>query len=142
MLAKHVYPMDPTELFRQLSFHDSVIEDFFLDQSAGLLRLTVEFGNYNQVTYDKAKDPEVIPGKLEFDGVSNFQQEPENALTLWSKHADGEILSAETELMNRDQPIVKLVCVITDYKTRNRETCVFKFESTGVTWRPDSTIAT
>jgi hypothetical protein len=131
--------MNATELFHQISFHDSLVTGLVLDRDTGTLRLKIELGNYNQRTYDPARDPETIPGELVFIDVNNFEHEPDSSATISGDQVDGEIINVEAIPIENGLSDVKLVVVVTDYRSQANETHVFRFKTNGATWHPDST---
>ena len=128
--------MNATELFHQLSLHDSLITGLTRDSEAGVLRLKIELGNYNQKTYDAAKDPETIPGELLFVGVSDYEHEPKNGLKI-SEDQDGQIINVEATPSGDGLSDIKIVVVVSDYRADVEETQVFRFRTKDVTWYPD-----
>ena len=128
--------MNATELFHQLSLHDSLITGLTRDSEAGVLRLKIELGNYNQRTYDAAKDPETIPGELLFVGVSDYEHEPKNGLKI-SEDQDGQIINVEATPSGDGLSDIKIVVVVSDYRADVEETQIFRFRTKDVTWCPD-----
>lgn len=129
--------MNATQLFHQISLHDSLITGFTRDPEAGVLRLKIELGNYNQRTYDAAKDPETIPGELLFVGVSDYTHEPKNGLAI-TDDQDGQIINLEATPAGDGLSDIKIVVVVSDYRADVEETQVFKFRAKDVAWHPDS----
>ena len=129
--------MNATELFNQLSFHDSIITKLALDRDIGVLRLDVELGNYNQLAYDPAKDPEVVPGELSFFGVSDDEHRLEGGLKILGDQVDGEIINVEVKPAIDGSSSVKLVVLVTDYISDKEETHVIKFRANEAMWKPN-----
>lgn len=131
--------MSAADLLGAISFHDSVVNRITFHPESHELRLVIELGNYNQSTYDVARDPETVPGDLVFRGISELAVEPERALAPWSLDMDGEIITLDTERHVDGNFHVKLVVVLTDYRSRINETFLIRFKAADATWQPGST---
>ncbi|GGG15230.1 hypothetical protein GCM10010912_69560 [Paenibacillus albidus] len=112
--------MKPTELFNQINFHDSIVNEIFFGRNELILKL--EFCNWKQSGYSEV-EPELLEGILTFINVQEHMTRPPVFLL-----ENNEILEANAILYNEMLEQIKIVI------TGEDDVIVINLKAQEVTW--------
>jgi len=131
--------MKPSQIKQSLALHDSGVQSISYAAGEGIVRVRVDLCNYAQPGYREG-EPELVPGTLEFTGVSRVEAKPELASFAWAEdQLDGEIL--EVKPLPAPAPTedgVELVIHTMDYRTRARDILLLRIFGGEVKWTADA----
>lgn len=95
------------EMLKLIKFHDSVITKISNIGENNEIIINIDLCNYNQIWYKEDHDPEIITGKLIFQGVKSLEIKQENPKRiLLGTPIDVEIIDSKVFL---DQDHIELL---------------------------------
>ncbi len=127
--------MRPSELFKNLYFHDSPVDALVYSPENRDLRLKIDLCNFMQEDYQEG-EPDFLEGELTIRGIKAISFDPEPLQIVENGSIGGEILRFDAQ-ENTSQDEFEDICLVlevSDYPAKTHTTVAIEMTASEVEW--------